>query len=52
MAKSQLLVVQAKTVQDCGVQIVNVNSILDDVKAEVIRFADDLTSLNASAAHP
>lgn len=35
--ESQPLVVDAETVQHCGVKVVNVNGIGDDVVAEIVR---------------
>ena len=44
--------VDAELVQQRGVEVVDVDGILDDVVAEVVRLADDVAALDAGAGHP
>ena len=48
----QLFVVDAQGVHDCRVLVVNVDRILDDVVAVVVRLAVAETTLDAAAGHP
>ena len=48
----QPLVVDAQAVQDRGVQVVDVDRVLDDVVAEVVGLAVDDARLDAAAGHP
>ena len=40
MVVSKSFMVEAKAVQNCGLQVVDVDRILDNVKSEVVRPAD------------
>src|SRR5581483_4710333 len=50
--QGQLRVIQAETMQDGGVQIVDMDPILDGVQANVVGFAVSNTPLDAAAGHP
>ncbi len=52
VAIGQLFVQQSKAMQNGGVEVVNVNFILDDVEAELIRPSDNLASFDASTRQP
>ena len=45
-------VVEAEQMQGGGVQVVDVDGILDDVVAEVVRLAVDVAAFHARAGHP
>ena len=49
---SQQLMVHAHQVQDGGVQVVDVDFVLDSGVAEVVGTADYLAPLDAAAGHP
>src|SRR5437588_399482 len=51
-AVRQLEVVQAEQMQQRGMEIVDVNGVLDNAPADVIGLADDLPALDAAAGHP
>ena len=44
--------IDAQRVQNRGIQIVNVDGLVDHVVAEVVGFAVDLTALDTAAGHP
>src|SRR4051794_38853743 len=48
----QPLVIETEAVQDGGVQVMDMDLVLDNVKSEVIGPADPLTALNPPAGHP
>src|SRR5207249_2153427 len=45
-------VVEAEEVQDGGVEVVDVDGVLDDAPAKVVGLADDLPTFDAAAGHP
>jgi hypothetical protein len=47
----QLRVVNTQATQDCRVQIMDIHGILDDVVAEVVRFAEGKAPLDTAARH-
>jgi len=49
---SQPFGIQAETAQNRGVQIVYVDFVLNDVEADVVRFAGNLPSVDSAARHP
>lgn len=49
MPKRQLRVIQAERVQARGLQVMDVDRIGDQVIAEVVSLADDLTTANSAA---
>ena len=48
----EAFVIDAQQVQNRGVQIVDVDSIMDGAKTEVVRFAVRHATFDASAGHP
>src|SRR4051794_35359558 len=46
------LVIDAEAAEDCGVEVVDVDQVLDDVVAVVVGFAVDEAGLDAAAGHP
>ena len=48
----QAAVIDAQTVQDGGIHVVNVNGVLDDVVAEIVRLSVADALLDAAAGHP
>ena len=51
-AVGQLRVVDAKQVQDCCVQIVDMNLLLDSPETEFVCRANGLTTFDSAASHP
>ena len=51
-AERKTAIVDAERVKDCGVEIVDMNWLVDDVVAEVVGFAVDDTWADAAAGHP
>lgn len=51
-AKSQFCVVDAQAVEQCGVQVVDVDGILGDVVAVVVRAAVSLPTFDAASGQP
>src|SRR5205823_4033476 len=49
---SELSVIEAEELQDRGVQVVDVDGILDDVPAEFIGLAEDGAGFDAATGHP
>src|SRR5580693_3936190 len=52
MTECQLRVIEAKAVQNSGVEIVDVASVLDDARAQVVRLAVNHSALDAAARQP
>ncbi len=52
VAIGQLLVVESKEVQDCRVQVVNVDLFLNRLRTELVGRAVDVTALHSAAGHP
>jgi hypothetical protein len=52
MGVSKALVVEAETVKDGGLEVVDVNGVFDDVKAEFIRGAIGEASFYSTTSHP
>ncbi len=52
MSESQLLVVDPHQVENRGLDIVNMNGVLDRMKSEVISLADAHTASNSATCHP
>src|SRR4051794_22774484 len=48
----EALVVEAEQLEDGGVEVADVDGVLDDVVAEVVRLAVDRAALDAAAGHP
>ena len=51
-SEGQLLVVDAEAVKHRGVQVVDVDTVFDDVISEIIGLSMDDPSLNAASRHP
>ena len=49
---AQATVVDAQTVQDGGIQVVDVNGVFDDVVTKVVGLAIDHAGLDSAAGHP
>src|SRR5262249_51909476 len=52
VAVCQAFVVEAEKVEERGVEVVNMDLVLDGGEAEFISSAVDVTSLDATAGHP
>ena len=52
VAVGELLVVEAQQVQDRGVQVVDVDLVLDGLEAELVGRAVDVPPLHAAAGQP
>src|SRR5260221_2615241 len=52
MMERELFMIEAEQVQDRGLEVVNVDGILDDVKAELVRRAVSQPALHAAAGQP
>ncbi len=50
--KRQPFVIKAKQMQDCRLQVMNVNRTFCDVKAKLIGGAESDTALHAATSHP
>ena len=51
MTEREAFVIDAKLMQDCGMQIVDINFVFDDRIAEVIRLAETDSWLETAAGH-
>src|SRR5262245_59269911 len=52
MPVDELSVIQAHQPKDCGMDVVNVETIFHRVQTELIGFANDLAALNSATGHP
>src|SRR6266699_6494949 len=52
VAVGELLVVEAHELQNCGVQVVNVNFVLDGLEAELVGGPVGLPAFDAAAGQP
>ena len=48
----ELFVVDAETIQDCSIEIANMNGVLSYIVTEIVGFAVDRTAFDAGAGHP
>src|SRR5690242_8325889 len=52
MPVGEAFVVQAETVQDGRLEVVDMHAVLHDLEAEFVRFSDDLAAFDSAARHP
>ena len=52
MLEGKLFVIDAEAIQDGGVQIANMNRILDDIISEIVGLAIHRSSFYSSSGHP